>query len=542
MDKSQIEELIEKQIKQISSYEQLVQLSNSRGCVDGKIIGTGRADYTLGSTVYNLSIFDRTFALIDVPGIEGDESQFEETIRESIDKAHTIFYVCGSGKKLEKATLEKVKKYMHDGTSVYAIFNVHCKAKKERINGIDKTYVEELKEAYVKQEEIIRQTEEELIAFLGNNYKGSIPINGLLAFCAHAVKSDGSTTIIYDKYKNLRSDQIKFLKEYDGNFDRLRNDSNIGAIQSVITDKVSNIDKEIYAENTKKLKNRLSEMITKIDCLKDNEIDKIHGFISVYNEFESNCYNAKEDFLQIVRHIGHNAASDAFLPVKEDLYQIIENDKGKTEAKKIQEYFKVNKEKIVNDIQDSINNRLTQAQADYEEAIEDARQRLLKDFEREEIKFEILLSTGSLDLDDSFASALKYNLKLFGKDSFRVGGLVISGAGVGTFIAPGLGTVVGAVVGALLGVFSSVWNFMASEVARINKAKEKLHRTIETHIDSVSNNIRKEIEKSDFEKMICESYEQICLQADKQKKALSDIEVLLGEISLDLKRSYMTVS
>ena len=84
-------------------------IERNMGCVDGRIIGTGRSDYTQGSTEYNLTIGDKTFALIDIPGIEGDESKFEEIIRDSLDKAHTIFYVNGSGKKLEQATLEKVK-------------------------------------------------------------------------------------------------------------------------------------------------------------------------------------------------------------------------------------------------------------------------------------------------------------------------------------------------------------------------------------------------------------------------------------------------
>ena len=208
----QVKDLISKVIQHISSYEQLVMIERNKGCVDGKIIGTGRADYTQGSTEYNLTIGDKTFTLIDIPGIEGDERKYEDIIRESLDKAHTIFYVNGSGKKLEQATVEKVKKYMHDGTSVYAVFNVHCKAKKERIPGIDKIFEEELSTAYLKQEEIISQTENELHSFLGSNYKGSLSLNGLLSFCGYAVDEAGKSTIVDEKDKNLRSDQKNMLK------------------------------------------------------------------------------------------------------------------------------------------------------------------------------------------------------------------------------------------------------------------------------------------------------------------------------------------
>lgn len=537
----QIKDLLSKVTRHISSYEQLVMIERNRGCVDGKIIGTGRADYTQGSTEYNLTIGDKTFALIDIPGIEGDESKFEEVIQESLDKAHTIFYVNGSGKKLEQATLEKVKKYMHDGTSVYAIFNVHCKAKKERIPGIDKTFVEELDAAYLLQEEIISQTENELNTFLGSNYKGSLSLNGLLSFCGYAIEESGKTTIVDEKDKNLRSDQKKYIKEYSGEITRLREDSHIGLVQDIIEDKVENFETYIYTENIKKLKNRLHEMITKIDDLRIVEVQKIKGFINVYTEFESNCFNAKEDYIYTIKHIGYNVATDAFANVKDELFIMVEEDKGKTDSNKIQKYFDTHKDVIIIEIQNHLNERINQAQKDYEEAIEDARQRLIKDFEREQTKFEISLSSGSIELDDSFADALKYNLKSFGGDIIRVGSLALSGAGIGTVIAPGIGTAIGAVVGAILGVLSSIWNFFVSEATRVNRAKEKLQRAIDEQIDEVSEKIKSELKKLDFEEKINASYDQIYSQAEKQKTALEYVERLLNNISKDLKKNYKNV-
>ena len=68
-------------------------LMQDYGCVDGTIIGTGRSDYTTDSTTYNLIVKDKKFALIDIPGIEGDESAFETIIKRSLERAHIIFYV-----------------------------------------------------------------------------------------------------------------------------------------------------------------------------------------------------------------------------------------------------------------------------------------------------------------------------------------------------------------------------------------------------------------------------------------------------------------
>lgn len=545
MIEQQAKDLLSKVIQHISFYDQLVMIERNRGCVDGKIIGTGRSDYTQASTEYNLTIGEKSFALIDIPGIEGDESKFEEIIRDSLDKAHTIFYVNGSGKKLEQATLEKVKKYMHDGTSVYAIFNVHCKAKKERIPGIDKTFEEELNAAYLKQSEIISQTEKELQTFLGGNYKGSLSLNGLLSFCGYAIAESGRSTIVCEKDKNLRSDQKKYIKEYSGVIERLRADSHIELVQNIIDDKVDSFDTYIYSENIKKLKTRMWEMIIRIDELRLIETGKIRGFITIYNEFESNCKNAKEDYIHTISHIGFNAASDAFADVKAELFRMVEEDKGKTDPRKVQKYFNAHKTTIIDGIQDSLNARMSQAQKDYEEAIEDARQRLVKDFEREQTKFEISLSAGSIELDDSFADAFKYNLKAFGGDLLRVGSLALSGAGIGSII-PGLGTAVGAVVGALfgvvLGVLSSIWNFFASEAARINKAKEKLQRAIDEQIDEVSEDIKSELKKLNYEEIINASYDQIYTETEKQKAALESVERLLTSITYDLKKNYKKVS
>ncbi|WP_139533492.1 GTPase [Helicobacter pylori] len=42
---------------------------------DGAIIGDGRSDFTLETRSYTLKHNNKTFTLLDVPGIEGDESQ-----------------------------------------------------------------------------------------------------------------------------------------------------------------------------------------------------------------------------------------------------------------------------------------------------------------------------------------------------------------------------------------------------------------------------------------------------------------------------------
>lgn len=535
MINSQVRKLLNDEITFICTFDKLSELEDKAQCVDGKIIGTGRSDYTQNSTSYDVLLFNKTFSFIDIPGIEGDESKFENIIKAALDKSHIIFYINGSGKKIEKATLDKIKRYMHDGTSVYAIFNTHCKAKKERIPGIDKTYSEDLNSAYNSQKDIIIQTENELRSFLGNNFKESLTVNGLLAFCSYAIRN-GRTTIVKDDNKSLRSDQEKYFKEYNNDIRKMQEESHIYNIQTIINEKISNYDKYIYEENIKKLKSRLTEMHSKIEELNRCETKRIKEFEGLYDEYISNCYEAKEDFISSIRHIGYNSASAAFSDVKAELFSMIENDRGKTDSSKIQQYFNSNKQRIILSIQSEINNTINEAQREYEEAIKDARERLVKDFEREQIKFDVILADSKNDLDLSFANELKYNIKTFGVDLFSVGSLALSGAAIGSLIAPGIGTAIGALVGGIAGLFGRIWNFFASESKRINSAKEKLQKAINEQIDSVANEIKKEIKRLNIEKTITDSYNQIYIKVDKQKQSLNSIKRILDSIELYLSR------
>ena len=511
-------------------------------CVDGTIIGTGRSDYTTDSTTYNLSIKDKNFALIDIPGIEGDESAFEDIIKQSLEKAHIIFYVNGSGKKIESETLQKIKKYMRDGTSVYALFNVHCKPKNERILGIDKEYRKELEETYIKQNKIIEQTEKELVPFLGDNYKGYVCLNGLLGFCALAFLYGNRTSIKNDQDKNLRKNQIKYLKEYNNDKDCMLEDSHIPLLMNVIEKKIDSFDLEIMQENVKKLRNRMNEMMLKISNLKKEETKKLNGFINAYNEFTDRCCDAKNDFIRIMKHVASNTVSNAFYELMNEIFDKIECDQGKTKPSEIQDIVEKRKDSIVKKIQQGINEKIDKATKTFIEANEDAQERLKKDFEREELLFNISLKVVKIEIDEAFFSALKYSLKDFAKHySLTVGSLGISGAGIGTIINPGIGTAIGAAIGAVLGALSSLWNYFVSKEERINNAKVKIREAIDEQIKEVTKQINKELKKVSYEQKIGEYYNSLCNYIEIQKKKINDVKGIINNVEKEMLEIYSTI-
>ena len=75
--KSTVQGFTEKEKAFVNSMQELSNAEENLGRIDGRIIGTGRSDYTRDSTEYNLVVNDNTVTLIDIPGIEGDEKRFK---------------------------------------------------------------------------------------------------------------------------------------------------------------------------------------------------------------------------------------------------------------------------------------------------------------------------------------------------------------------------------------------------------------------------------------------------------------------------------
>ncbi len=96
---------------------------------DGAIIGDGRSDFTTETKSYTLKHNNKTFTLLDVPGIEGDEKKVIQQISNATQKAHAIFYVTKKptppqkGEERKRGTIEKIQKQLGSQTEIWAIYN-----------------------------------------------------------------------------------------------------------------------------------------------------------------------------------------------------------------------------------------------------------------------------------------------------------------------------------------------------------------------------------------------------------------------------------
>ncbi len=144
---------------------------------DGATIGDGRSDFTTETKSYTLKHNNKTFTLLDVSGIEGDEKKVIQQISNATQKAHAIFYVTKmpnppqKGEEGKRGTIEKIQRQLGSQTEVWAIFNKpinNPRALKDNINESEK--------------ESLKILNKEMKNILGKYYKGYKAVSTQMAF------------------------------------------------------------------------------------------------------------------------------------------------------------------------------------------------------------------------------------------------------------------------------------------------------------------------------------------------------------------------
>ncbi len=145
---------------------------------DGAIIGDGRSDFTLETKSYTLKHGNKTFTLLDVPGIEGDEKKVIQQISNATQKAHAIFYVTKKptppqkGEERKRGTIEKIQKQLGSQTEVWAIFNKPINNPRAFKDGL----INE------NEKESLKILNKEMKNILGKHYMGYKAVSAQMAF------------------------------------------------------------------------------------------------------------------------------------------------------------------------------------------------------------------------------------------------------------------------------------------------------------------------------------------------------------------------
>lgn len=470
---------------------------------DGMIVGNGMADFTKHCQEYNLSINDKKFTLIDVPGIEGNEDEFREEITKALKKAHCIFYVNGENKKPDAAMAKKIHKYLSDWVNVYSIYN---------IRGGVSNYDEESERINLKTDNSNKIEEEiktTLSDALGYVYKGNISTQGLIALCAVA-------SFHPNLQNTLGKTQCKFLK-YFGSNEVMFKFSNFEEVENLIDEKSKNYKTEILIANKGKLiglvKKSISDIKKRINIEQDN-IEKYKDALSKFETDIDSCFNNCKG--KISKEL-ISSYYDLYDKIRERIYSLIDRENITNES--------------VNRI---VNYELYRFNSDCVSIITNTIKKLENDILKRQKEMKILQTkiqyknNNLLKLNLQVDGALK-ELKIKFSDVFSsiidVGGFALTGALFGP-----IGILVGALIG---GVFSISKKTIFGDGGK-GKAKNKIENELRKSYGDNLPLLKKQI--SILNKNIDNSRDKIINQIKDEKHNLLSFSKTINMTRISLEK------
>lgn len=458
---------------------------------DGLIVGDGRHDFTKTYEEYHLSIAGHPFTLIDVPGIEGNEAEFKDVIKTALHKAHCVFYVQGHNKKPDRATAEKIKKYLGDWVKVYSIYNVR--------GGVSNYDEEEERETLItsgvlKAESLIRA---EFKTILGDVYAGHVTLQGLLAMSAKASFSS--------KREDLIRGQQKLLKYFDGSADKVLEFSQFKTLTTLVEQKSSNFKSEIIEANKQKLISLAGNIATDVEQVMETQKNYLANLESNLRTINREvCNNSMDLALRNITNKTKNAISSAYGELKSEIFDLIDNEPSN--SNQIAEQYQ-------EDVIENLENRIKSIVNDELKKIRNTANRKIKDLDGVNIKPIQFNRTVEVGADIDFSGALE-ELDIDFSDvlswTAKTAGTAAAGAVVGSFI-PVVGTLIGAGVGAVVGGIAhacsgdggkadarkSVSDAISKATQRarsnVNSILAPVIRDVETQKRQLSNSVRTEL-------------------------------------------------
>ncbi|WP_202114578.1 GTPase [Massilia cellulosiltytica] len=454
---------------------------------DGRIIGTGEADFTKGNTCYKLNYKGKPFQLVDVPGIEGDETKYAHMVKAAVAKAHLVFYVNGTNKKPEKATAEKIRRYLHRGTQVCPIVNVRGNA--------DAYEFEEDRAALANHGSCgaaLEQTTEVLRSVLTDDVL--LPgycVQGLLGFSSLAM-TKGKTTIHTSREHDLVVHQRKYVK-YFGSTKNMFAFSQMQEIARVLHKKLERFKEDIVESNKVKVREMLAENVHVLSTLAD-EHKKFLG--RVQPEFDK-CREAIEGALQTFERVmtagRKNLWSEFFNDMSDQADSIVADHFGDNDeiTARLDKAFKRGQAQVA----DKLNQQMEEHVKILQDSLGQAMQRLAEDVRRVEFQQRVRVEEpGTTSLYRSATLDMDFGIKGWGSVAFNIGSFAMTGAGIGSSF-PVIGTAIGAVVGALVGALASLGHYFLGKEKRIRAAQGQVQEKIDEARDRVMGGLAQEQKK-----------------------------------------------
>ncbi|MCQ2637736.1 50S ribosome-binding GTPase [Helicobacter pylori] len=437
---------------------------------DGAIIGDGRSDFTLETKSYTLKHCNKTFTLLDVPGIEGDEKKVIEQISNATQKAHAIFYVTKTpnppqkGEEGKRGTIEKIQRQLGSQTEVWTIFN-------KPINN-PRAFKDKL--INESEKESLKILNKEMKNILGKHYMGHQIVSAQMAFygLSQALIPESD---FYEKKQ-------KFLKDFKAGESLLYQSHFKPLAEFIAEELLKNSRAKIIQSNCNKALKAIEQLQKAIKTTIDRQIDPtIREIKNHHQEVCDNLDRSKEKYISNLTNSVFTEIERFKSDFREEMHAHIDDD---IENKKCEEIFENEREQRTEKLRKKIGQHFNECKESFIEEIK-------KDIEQfeERIK-DSLITLDRIDIDSGFD--FSFNIDS-GIDTMgllaSIGGLVL------LLLTPIVGefALIAGVGLAFVGIGKAVWSFFDSDYKKSQQKKE-VDKKLDEVCEKIAENVKSRIE------------------------------------------------
>ncbi|WP_187950270.1 GTPase [Helicobacter pylori] len=490
---------------------------------DGAIIGDGRSDFTLETRSYTLKHGNKTFTLLDVPGIEGDEKKVIQQISNATQKAHAIFYVTKTpnppqkGEERKRGTIEKIQRQLDSQTEVWTIFNKPINSPRALKDGL-------INESEEKSLKILNK---EMKGVLGKHYKGHKVVSTQAAFYGLSQALIPGTDFYEKKQKFLKDFKAGELLLYKSHFKPL--------VEFIAEELLKNSRAKIIQSNCNKALKVVEELQNTIKTTIEKRIDL--GIKETQEHLQEARYNldrSKEKFISDLEKSALDEIDRFKSDFRKEMHERIERDIGNNECKRIFDNERKQREtKLIEDIERRFKECEERFRGSAGKNIEQLEERVKDSLAMLE---RIGINNGNFDSNSTFNFASGIDtIGLFSS----IGGLVL------LLLTPVVGefALIAGVGLALVGVGKSIWGFFDSDYKKsqqrkevdknLDEACEKIAENVKSRLESVKKDIREKIEE------LKAGFNEFVNHCECMKRQLEEAHEKLGYISNSI---HLTIS
>lgn len=523
--KSRLKTLLQEKKDAEAENTRLIKETESlKEFADGQIIGDGRSDFTRDNTSFDFNYNNHEFALIDVPGIEGDESVVRTAIEEAVKKAHAIFYVTRTArppqthegeKRDKKGTLEKMKEHLGAQTEVWTIYN-------HAVNN-----PRSLKQPLIGQGEKdgLRALDEKLKQELAEKYCQSLIVSARPAYL-------GLTECVIPGSKEA-NEQRKFLERF-GTRDKILELSGLpNFVEKLSSEIIVDYHNKIKRSNLNKACQTLDSSICDLKALSQKfKEDRKKVRDEVLNS-QTRIRVLMEQFTGILDSLRGKILQAFQSEIRSSLYDQIDKDISNDVFKRnLKNEMELQAQKLENKLRNSI-----------ELETNKFGEELLNIVKRTSIHLNNIVNERS----NSF-NLKKFNLDIKIDNGLNLIGLVSSGVAVVTSIVLLASNPVGwtfafiggvlAVVGALIGVTKSVIGLFSSDYR-----KSQQRKATDNAIRKAANQIGNEMEKilNGIKNAMNEEVEKVLMELETPLKQYKSVIEVLEKAETELEVIFQTI-